>query len=160
MRSEEFERLYAEHAEPLFAFLVYRTGNQILAEDIVADTFEKVIRARRRFDPRKGSEKTWLYTIALNSLRDHARRQSAETRAYERVATPGASVGDGLDSIERRDEITRALAILSDDEREAIALRYGADLTAPQIAKATGERLSTVEGRIYRALGKLRDNLA
>ena len=66
MRDDEFERLYAEHAQPLFGFLVYRTGDRALAEDLVADTFERALRARRRFDRRRGSQKTWLYAIALN----------------------------------------------------------------------------------------------
>ena len=48
---------------------------------------------------------------------------------------------------------------LSDEEREAIALRFGADLTVPEIAKLTGERLTTVEGRVYRALRKLRKEM-
>jgi RNA polymerase sigma-70 factor, ECF subfamily len=55
--------------------------------------------------------------------------------------------------------LQRALAELSEEERESVALRYGADLTVPEIAKLTGERLTTVEGRVYRALRKLRDLL-
>ena len=47
----------------------------------------------------------------------------------------------------------------TDEERESIALRYGADLTVPEIAKLTAEKLTTVEGRVYRALRKLRDEL-
>ncbi len=84
-----FERLYEAHAGALFAFLAYRTGDRALAEDLLADTFERVLRARRPFDPRRGSEKTWLYSIALNVLRDHARRAAAETRAIERAGPPG-----------------------------------------------------------------------
>ena len=48
---------------------------------------------------------------------------------------------------------------LSDEEREAIALRFGADLTVPEIAEVLGEPLTTVEGRVYRALRKLRERL-
>ena len=83
MRDAEFERLYAEHAQGLFGFLAYRTGDRILAEDLVADTFERVLRARRRFDPRKGREKAWVYAIAMNLLRDAARRRQTEERALE-----------------------------------------------------------------------------
>src|SRR5207302_10832505 len=86
MQIDQFERLYEEHAQPLLAFLVYRTGSRPVAEDILADTFERVLRARRRFDPRKASEKTWLYSIALNCLRDSVRKQAAESRAMERAA--------------------------------------------------------------------------
>src|SRR6266480_5949263 len=101
MRQDQFERLYEEHARPLLAFLAYRTGNRVLAEDILADTFERVLRARRRFDPRKASEKTWLYSIALNCLRDSGRRQAAESRALERaVAVPAVDTGpDSLDLV-------------------------------------------------------------
>src|ERR1039457_5003397 len=84
-RSSAFERLFESQAEPLFAFLVYRTGDRQLAEDLVADTFERVLRTRARFDPRRGSEKNWIYTIALNLVRDQARRQSVENKAVERV---------------------------------------------------------------------------
>ena len=47
--------------------------------------------------------------------------------------------------------------MLSEDEQEAIALRYGADLMLPEIAELTVNRLTTVEGRVYRALRKMHD---
>ena len=159
MRSEDFERLFEEHAQPLLAFLVYRTGSRHVAEDVLADTFERALRARRRFDPRKASEKTWLYSIALNLLRDNARRQAAESRAMERALPVPAGDHAPIEAVPERDSLSRALEQLSDEERESIALRYGADLTVPEIARLTGEKLSTVEGRVYRALRKLRDRL-
>jgi len=158
----DFERIYAEHADRLFGFLVYRTGDRELAEDLLADTFEAVYRTTRRFDPRKGSETTWLYAIALNKLRDHARRQGAEARAVVRLAAEAPEAGrtSGLEPeferIEARDELMRSLAALSDEEREAIALRYGGGLTLREIARVTGEPVTTVDGRVYRALRKLR----
>jgi RNA polymerase sigma-70 factor (ECF subfamily) len=165
MRDVDFERLYDEHARSLFSFLAYRTGDRARAEDLLADTFERALRARRRFDRRRGSEKTWLYSIALNLLRDDARRRGAEVRALERTRASAASEPEdgpdhGLAEVEHRDELGRAMQRLSDEEREAIALRFGADLTVPEIAKLTRERLTTVEGRVYRALGKLRDELS
>jgi RNA polymerase sigma-70 factor (ECF subfamily) len=158
MRRADFDRVYAEHAQAVFAFLAYRTGDRGLAEDLLADTFESALRARGRFDRRRGSERTWLTTIALNRLRDHARRRAAEARAYERVgagAVPGGS-GAALDAVADRDLLMRALAALSDEERECLALRFGADLTLKEIAAALGEPESTVEGRVYRGLRKLR----
>ena len=160
MREDAFERLYAEHAEPLLGFLIYRTGDRSLAEDLLADTFERALRARRRFDRRKASEKTWLYTIALNCLRDHGRRQGAEQRALERVTTEApAATGDVAGSVEDRVAVDRALEALTDGERDVVALRYGADLTVPEIARLTGLSLTTARGRVYGALEKLRDAL-
>jgi len=155
LKDEEFERLYTDEAQGLFAFLAYRTGDRSLAEDLLADAFERALKAR--FNPRKGSAKTWLYAIALNVLRDHARRAAAEGRALERAAE--APERDPFALVEARDELGRALAVLSAEEREAIALRFGADLTVPEMAAVLGEPLTTVEGRVYRALRKLRDAL-
>ena len=159
MRDDDFERLYAAHAEPLLGFLVYRTGDRTLAEDVVADTFERVLRTRFRFDPRKSSEKTWLYTIAMNLLRDRSRRAATEARALERAVEPVGGGAQGLDAIDERDQLRHALETLAAEEREAVALRYGADLTLPEIAKLTGESRSTVHGRVYRALEKMRGDL-
>jgi RNA polymerase sigma factor (sigma-70 family) len=184
MRHDDFERLYAAEAQGLFAFLAYRTGDRTLAEDLLADAFERALRSRQRFDPARGSSRTWLYAIALNVLRDHARRAAAESRAYARASGPGRLAGpdrpagfdrlagpehlaapdrlagpDPFVRVEQRDELSRALATLSPEEREAIALRFGAELTLPELAEVLGERLTTVEGRVYRALRKLRDEL-
>jgi RNA polymerase sigma-70 factor (ECF subfamily) len=161
VRDDHFDRLYAAHSEQLFSFLVYRTGDRSMAEDVLSDTFERALNARRLFDRSKASERTWLYTIALNLLKDNARRRAAEGRALERVAAPAPEVDEAaLDRIEQGDDLSRALAALSAEEREAIALRYGADLTVPEIAKVTKERLTTIEGRVYRALRKLREELS
>lgn len=160
VRDDDFERLYAAHAEALLGFLVYRTGDRVMAEDAVADTFERVLRTRFRFDPRKSSEKTWLYTIAMNVVRDNARRAGTETRALERVVEPvGAPARGPLEDVEDRDQLRRALASLSAEEREAVSLRYGGELTIPEIAKVVGASQSTVHGRVYRALEKMRSEL-
>lgn len=169
--NDGFERLYAEHAQDLFAFLRYRTGSTLLAEELLGDTCERALRARKRFDPRKGSAKTWLYAIALNCLSDHARKRVREGRALERVAVGqdfGVVEPEEIDELADReledvadhDELTRSLASLSGEEREAISLRYGADLTVPEIAKLTGEPLTTIESRVYRALDKLRETMS
>lgn len=162
MPMPQFERLYAEHAEQLVKFLVYRTGNSAVAEDLAADTFERAIRARRGLDHRRGSEKAWLYTIALNLLRDQHRRRGVEQRATER-SVAGAVGGDGPSMAEKlgaRDEIARALETLSAEERDVISLRFGADLSIKEIAGITREKAATVEKRIYRALGRLREQLS
>ncbi len=161
MRSDTFERLFEEHAGRLFSFLVYRTGNRALAEDQLSETFERVMRSRQRFDPRRGSERRWLYTIALNLLRDNARRQTHEDRVLRHVGagTAAEEADPGLAAVEHRDELHRALATLNEDEREALALRFGADLKLRDVAKIVGDGESAVEGRIYRALRKLRDEL-
>lgn len=159
MRDEEFERLYAEHAAALLAFLVYRTGDRTLAEDLLSETFEKALRARHRYDPRRAARSTWLHAIALNALRDHARRRGAEQRALERASPRSEGRGRFDEEVAERDAVLRALEVLSPEEREVIALRFGAGLTVPEIARLLRQRKPGVEARTYRALHKLRRQL-
>jgi len=153
--AEAFDRLYSEHAAGLLGFLTYQTGDRSLAEDIVADTFERVLTSRSGWRGRSG-EKTWLYAIAMNRLRDLARRRGAESRALER-ASAFTDSADELGAVGDRDLLQRAMLTLSDEERAVVALRFGADLTLAEMAELLGERQSTVEGRLYRGLRRLRD---
>jgi RNA polymerase sigma-70 factor (ECF subfamily) len=167
MRDAAFERLYHEYATPLFKFFLYRIGDRTVAEDLASDTFERVLRARWRFDPRRGSEAAWIYSVALNRLRDYVRRAEGEGRALEKAAqrgeelegSPSEAGESALRAVEARQTVLGALESLSDEEREAVALRYGADLTLAETARVIGERRTTVEGRIYRALRKMRTHL-
>jgi RNA polymerase sigma-70 factor (ECF subfamily) len=159
-RKRSFDQLYREHAEALYAYLAWTCGDGVLAEDLLADVFEHALRAHRRFDPRRGSEATWLYAIAVNRVRDHGRRVAAERRAVARLAAevPRSAAGSELSPL--RDDVADALQTLSDEERQVVALRFGADLPVARIAAVLGEPQTTVEARLYRGLRKLRRELA
>jgi RNA polymerase sigma factor (sigma-70 family) len=160
MRAEDFERIYAEHAPGVLAFLAYRSGDRALAEDLAAEAFERVYRTRFRFDPRRASAKTWVYSIALNCLRDHARRERAERSALERAADdPARDAGQALDQVDDRETLRRAMRVLSEEEREVVGLRVVADLTLPELARVLGTSRTTAEGRLYGGLRKLRREL-
>lgn len=109
----------------------------------------------------RASEKTWIYGIAINLIRDHVRREGTAAKAVERAAGTSheAGAGEAFDRLLAADAIGRALGVLSEEEREAVALRYAADMTLAEIARVTNEKSSTVEGRLYRALRKLRAHL-
>ncbi len=159
MRDEDFSRLFDEHAEALFAYVAYRSGDRSMAEDVVSGAFERAYKARRRFNRSRGSERAWLYAIARNLMLDEIRRRDAERRAVERESSGAQHTVGGIEAVEAHRDVQTALAALSEEEREAIALRFGADLTVPEIAKMTKLPLTTVEGRVYRALGKMRSHL-
>ena len=65
-----------------------------------------------------------------------------------------------LDDVEDRDELRSALAALSPEEREAVALRFGGGLAIPEVARVLGTSRATAHGRVYRALEKMRVKLA
>jgi RNA polymerase sigma-70 factor (ECF subfamily) len=159
MKKDQFEQLYEEHAGPLLGFLVYRTGNRATAEEVLADTFERVLRSRSKFNPNRGKVKTWIYSIALNRLRDLHRRSEAEERALRKSEAGAPEAVADIDRFEERSTVAAALGQLDEMEREAVSLRYGADLTVPEVAETLGVKVSTAEGRIYRGLRNLKELL-
>ena len=157
MRDDDFERLYAAEAQGLFGFLVYRTGDRALAEDLLADTFERALRSRKRYDRRRGPAKAWLYTIALNLLRDHVRRAAAAERALERTGPAATSVDPPPLRGAGRGPARAPRPVAGGARGDRAAVRRRADGAGD--GGGAGEPLTTVEGRVYRALRKLRAEL-
>jgi RNA polymerase sigma-70 factor (ECF subfamily) len=149
----------------VYAFFAYRLRDRTEAEDLTQQTFERALRAWSRFDPARASSATWLLAIARNLLIDHYRAAGAGrggpgTVALEEVdpaALPVAEMDGRVLGLSP--ELEGALARLSDRARELIALRYGADLSGPEIAQLTGLTLANVHQILSRALRTLHDAL-
>ena len=159
-RRTEFERVYDENVWRVYGFLAYRVRRRELVEDLTQTTFERALRAWPRFDPRRAAESTWLLTIARNLLIDEARRDRTDPRAeiderlLPEVPGPEQEIAAGSP------ELAAALELLSDRDREVIALRFGADLSGPEIAAALDLSLANVQQIVSRSLRKLRSALA
>src|SRR5690606_39192680 len=89
LSEETFERLYRDHAAPVFGYLARRVGPD-LAEDLTAQTFVEAWAGRERFDPRKGAGVAWLFGIAVNQLRRHRRREAYQLTAFARTGVDPA----------------------------------------------------------------------
>jgi RNA polymerase sigma factor (sigma-70 family) len=151
----DFARVYDEHVWRVYGFVAYRVRNRDVAEDLTQATFERALRAWSRFDPQRASEGTWLLAIAKNLLIDHHRRDRSDRFEVidERVlpAVPGPeqlAAGSA--------ELVEALGQLGDRDREVLALRFGGDLTGPEIAQMMQLSLANVQQIISRSLRKLR----
>jgi len=142
-----------EAVRRVYAYAAYRLGDGAEAEDVTSATIERALRYRNSYDSGKGDPAAWLVGIARRTIDEHYRRQAlAET-----VATVPERADDPFEdrSIERL-ALAGAVGRLDPRERELVALRYGADLTARQIAELLGQRTNTVEVALHRALGRLR----
>ena len=139
-----------------YAYVAYRVGDGPDAEDITAATFERALRYRAGFDPRRGEPVAWLLGIARRQISTHYMGAPVVARDPADIEVR-ADFAEG--SVERLD-LRAALGTLDDRERELIALRYGADLTARQIGELLELKTNAVEVALHRALRRLRDRLA
>jgi RNA polymerase sigma-70 factor (ECF subfamily) len=157
MHSEEssFARVYDEHVWRVYGFFAYRVGHRDVAEDLTQATFERALRAWSRFDPRRASESTWLLAIARNLLIDHYRRdRSSLNEPIDEELAPVVSGPE--EQFTMFPELVTALARLTERDREVIALRFGGDMTGPEIAHLLNLSLANVQQILSRSLRKLR----
>jgi RNA polymerase sigma-70 factor (ECF subfamily) len=154
----DFTEIYDEHLERVYGFVAYRVASRADAEDLTQQTFERALSHWADYDRTRGSVTTWLLSIARNAVIDNYRAGSRRaTVGLDEVAESQLpSVGAPEVDIGVTPELGTALAIAQRCERELVALRFGVDLSGPQIAQVTGLTRSNVQQILSRAMRKLR----
>ncbi len=153
-----FELLFDRFRGRLFSFLYRRCGDGSVAEDLLQETWLRVVRARDRFDPRRRFS-TWLFQIANNLCRDRGRRLQVERRGKQKVTAamlaeiPTARTAPA----DPRIDIAGRLARLSDRLREVVVLRYFHDKSEREIATIVGIPAGTVKSRLHQAVRVMRE---
>lgn len=158
----DFGETYQEELPRVYGYVAYQVASQEEAEDLTQQTFERALAHWGEFDDRRATITTWLLAIARNLVVDHyrARARRPQTVSFDDLSEaqldttgytdPAVGVGPELES---------ALTALGERERELIALRYGADLSGPQIASVTGLTVANVQQILSRSLRRLRAEL-
>jgi RNA polymerase sigma-70 factor (ECF subfamily) len=139
----------------VYAYVAYRIGDGADAEDVTSAAFERAFRYRSSFDGERGDVVSWLVGIARRCIVEHYANRLATTDDVPDAEAPGDLVEDAV----RRLDVAPLVAALDRRDRELIALRYGADLSARQIAGVLGLRTNTVEVALHRVLARLRADL-
>jgi RNA polymerase sigma factor (sigma-70 family) len=160
----EFEAAFQLHFSPVYRFIARRVG-QALAEDLAAETFAIAYRRRARFEPARGSLRSWLYGIAANLVRNHWRAEQ-HMLALDARLVPETDVPDGTEAADRRvvaallaPQLAAALGQLTSDQREALLLYAWAELSPEEIAAALEIAPGTARSRLSRARAALREQL-
>jgi RNA polymerase sigma factor (sigma-70 family) len=159
-----FAVLFDRHCDAISGCLSRRAG-QALADELAGETFVRAFAGRARYDLTQLDARPWLYGIATNLLRKHARAEMRRRRAYARTAEPDRT-GGGLDGADGRADaavrgpaVAAALARLQPVDRDALLLLALTDLDYEAIAIATGVPVGTVRSRLHRARRHMRIEL-
>lgn len=154
----DFESFYQSQLPRVYNFFRYQFGDDQIAEDLTAMTFEKAWKHRDRYRADLASFSTWLFSIARRIAADHYRRRRM-TLSLEDVSI--ASDAHGVEETAQRHAdvavLAKLLARLADRERELVALKYGADLTNRAIARISGLSESNVSTILHRVMQQLRE---
>ena len=151
----EFAEAAERHLDDVHAFLVYLTGDRAVAEELTAETFARACERWHRFDPRRGSARTWLCQLARSTALDHFRSEDRRRRREGRYAVGLAEVAEPVFGEGLSPALEAALSRLSAAEREVLALRIVLELDGESAARALGISATACSTRLSRALQKL-----
>jgi len=158
-RRAAIEELYEAHRLAVYRYLRSLSASDADAADLTATTFERAFRAIDRLRP-DGSAVAWLLRIARNAAIDDGRRsrpvstlEAVREAEHPTAETPEASYLEA----ERVEELRRLVRHLPEAQREAIALRYAAGLSAREIGEVIGKSAAASQKLIERALVTLRE---
>jgi RNA polymerase sigma-70 factor (ECF subfamily) len=168
-----FEILLTRHRKPIFNFILRFVGSRELAEDLLQDTFMRVIKGADAYK-RQAKFTTWLYTIARNLCVDQSRRakhrkaqsldapltsQPDSATLFDVIPADGMAADRKTENRELHLRLHRAIAALGEEQREVFLMREFLDLPFKEIAEIVGVTENTVKSRMRYALEKLRVEL-
>ena len=154
---------YRRHAGAVFGLSKRLLGDHAQAEEIVQEVFLRLWNEPDRFDPDRGSLRSFLlahsHGRSVDSLRSSTSRRRREDREAHLTADAGYDVDREVWDLTLASQIREALADLQEGEREAIEMAYFGGLTYREVAERLGEAEGTVKSRIRVGLKRLRGNL-
>src|SRR4051812_47329341 len=160
-----FELLYDRHGGPAFSLAYRMAGERVAGEDIVQEAFLSIWRSRLRYEPNRGSVRTWVLGIVhhggIDALRRnlvHERRRATAEGLEERQEAPERTDVE----VARREEarhVQSALETLPEEQRRTIELAYFGGFSHSQIAEMLETPIGTVKGRMRLGLEKMRRQL-
>jgi RNA polymerase sigma-70 factor, ECF subfamily len=139
----------------VYSYVAYRIGDGPEAEDVTSDVVERALRYRERYDPLKGSPQAWVLGIARSCVADYFAARLAPEGDVQDIASSQDLEHEAVERL----TLQEAVGQLDDRDRDLLALRYGGDLKAREIADLLGERPNTVEVALHRAIARLRRRL-
>ena len=152
--------LYDALAPAVFGLAKRVVRDPARAEEIAQDVFVSVWRFATRFDPAKGSARTWVMTLTHRRAVDVVRSEEASARREQEAASdepPYDSVQEQATSRLEAQQVRNCLGDLTDLQREAVTLAYYGGYTYPEVASLLQQNLSTVKTRMRDGLIRLRD---
>ena len=156
--SEGFAELYERTFPRVYAYVASLLRDRSAAEDVTAQAFERAYRKRRSYRAARGSMDAWVFGIARNAALDELRKLKRRAKLEsdpedERATAPE----DQADMAIRRETVRAALASLSGQERDLIALKFAGGLSNGEIARVLRVSESNVGTRLHRTITKLRE---
>lgn len=151
-------KLYEIYVDDVYRYMLYRTSNQQVAEDLTSEVFASVITSIENYEERGLPFGAWLFSIAHARLVDHWRKTKPRERKTVTFSKDVEEflIGSSPEDRFKYQALIETLNYLTEAEREVVLLRFAVGLSNQEIADVVPRNSNAVKSMIYRALKKLR----
>jgi len=153
MDQDTFQALYDRTARPLWVYLFRRTGDSQAADDLLQETYYRLLRTRAVYES-EAHRKNYLFRIASNLVNDLHRRRHDHVE-FSEEHEPASTDADAAGRSVRQTDLSRAMAHLKPRQRDALWLAYAEGSTHEEIAKVLGVKAASIKLILFRARRKL-----
>jgi RNA polymerase sigma-70 factor (ECF subfamily) len=158
--AQAFGALYDRYVQRVYRYCYYRTNSAPDAEDLTAQIFLATLEALPRYR-QDGHFAAWLFSIARKKVADFHRRTSHAPQSLNESTFPPIHTDLAMDveTSQRREHLLKRVQALKEEERELIHLRYVAELSFAEMAKALQRNEDAVKKSVYRLMARLKQEL-
>ena len=153
----KFSAIYEKYFPMVYRYFISRTGNTLTSEDLTSETFMKILTHIKSYKITKSSFKSWVFTIARNTMVDMYKQKVKITTDLDDIQEQQSD-----EDVEQRahntlqyEKITEILFSFSEDEKEIILLKLVSDLTFSEISKLVDMNENSVKSKYFRSLKNL-----
>ncbi|HUF38310.1 MAG TPA: sigma-70 family RNA polymerase sigma factor [Anaerolineales bacterium] len=161
LEPEAITRIHGRYFPVVYKFARYRLSDEVLAEDVAAETFARLIEYASIGRGPNTNVRGWLMRTASNLVNDYYRAMYSRPTAELPETLPSTSPGPvgTFETTEEHRQLHEALKNLTDDQANVLALRFGSGLSLAETADALGKNANAIKALQFRAIGALRREL-
>ncbi|MBI2919018.1 MAG: sigma-70 family RNA polymerase sigma factor [Chloroflexi bacterium] len=157
--SSAMSEIYEANVEAVYRFIAFKVGDRREAEDLTHDVFLKVIESIGSFQWRDITLRAWVFRIAHNLIVDTLRRRSRRPTVALDDELPLPAPDDPAAEAELKvtmEQVTEAMSQLTDAQRQAVTLRFSADMSIEEVAQVMKKKPGAIKALQHSGLASLR----
>lgn len=149
--------IHDSYYPPLYRYIMLRVSDREVAEDLTSEVFARLLAALRKGTAPQTTLRGWLYGVAANVVADHQRAayRVTHTELDDTVVSTSAGPAERIEATLTHEALLHAVHGLTEDQQQAIALRYGSELPFREVADAMGKSEGAVKQLLARAVTRL-----
>jgi RNA polymerase sigma-70 factor (ECF subfamily) len=160
--SDALAEIHDTYYAPIFRYIAFRVGDRATAEDLTSEVFTRLLGALRDRTAPQNTLRGWLYAVAARVASDHHRRhyRARQVELDESLESREAGPAETVEALLTCEDLKRAMAELTDEQQNVIALRFGYEMPIQEVARTLGKTEGAVKQLQARAIAALARRMA